>query len=180
MHLDKVKGNSTDVLLLNLNNSIRQAVKIHAPIKENLLHNRNGKPWYDEELRSDHRVVWNCENISRKYKMSYQWKAFQSERRKYMNLLESKRVDYMWSEIRKHQYDSKQLYKLVPELTGKKIENPMPESLSDMALAEKFASFFNEKNWNNLDQYPLYTPPVQPILHYFKISSNYWKVMYIN
>ena len=29
MHLDKVEGNSTDALLLNLNNSIRQAVEIH-------------------------------------------------------------------------------------------------------------------------------------------------------
>ena len=57
MHLDEVKGNSTDVLLLNLNNSIRQAVKIHAPIKEKLLHNTNGKSWYDEELRNQHCVV---------------------------------------------------------------------------------------------------------------------------
>ena len=32
MHLDEVKGNSTDALLLNLNNSIRQAVKNHVPI----------------------------------------------------------------------------------------------------------------------------------------------------
>ena len=66
MHLDEVKGNSTDALLLNLNNSIRQAVKIHASMKEKLLHNRNGKPWYDEELRSQHCVVHNCENIWRK------------------------------------------------------------------------------------------------------------------
>ena len=54
MHLNEVKGNSMDVLLLNVNNSIRQAVKIHAPMKEKLLHKRNGKPWYDEELRSQH------------------------------------------------------------------------------------------------------------------------------
>ena len=45
-----------------------------------------------------------------------------------MNLLQSKKVDYMWLEIRKYLYDSKQLYKLVSELMGKEIENPMPES----------------------------------------------------
>ena len=98
--------------------------------------------------------------------MSYQWKAFQSERRKYMNLLQSKKVDYMQSEILKHQYDSKQLYKLVSEPTGKKIENIMPESFSDVELAEKFAPFFIEKIAkirNNLDQHPLYTPLVQPM-----------------
>ena len=60
MHLGKVKGNSTDALLLNLDYSIRQALKIHAPVKEKLLHNRNGKPWYDEELRSQHHV---CETV---------------------------------------------------------------------------------------------------------------------
>ena len=87
MHLDEVKGNSTDALLLNLNNSIRQGVKIHTLRKAKLLYNRNGKPWYDEELRSQHLVVQNHENIWRKYKRSYQWKAFQSERRKYMNFL---------------------------------------------------------------------------------------------
>ena len=62
-----------------------------------------------------------------------------------MNLLQSKQVDYMQSEIRKHQYDSKQLYKLVSELIGKKIENPVSESLLDIELSEKFASFFIEK-----------------------------------
>ena len=50
MHLDMAKRNSTDALLLNLNNSIRQAVEIHGPMKEKLLHNRSGKPWYDDKL----------------------------------------------------------------------------------------------------------------------------------
>ena len=72
----------------------------------------------------------------------------------------------MQSEIRKHQYDSKQLYKLVSELMGKKTENPMPGSSSDMELTEKLASFFIgkiEKIRNNLDQCPLYVPLVQPM-----------------
>ena len=64
MHLVKVRGNSMDVLLLNLNNSIRQAVKIHASVKEKLLHNRNGKSWYDEELRNQHCIVHETMNIS--------------------------------------------------------------------------------------------------------------------
>ena len=49
---------------------------------------------------------------------------------------------------------------------GKKIENPMPESSSDMELAEKCVSFFIEKIEkirNILDQHSLYTPPVQPM-----------------
>ena len=36
MHLDEVKGNSTDERLLNLNNSIKQAVEIHASMKEKI------------------------------------------------------------------------------------------------------------------------------------------------
>ena len=59
-----------------------------------------------------------------------------------MHFLQSKKVDYMQSEIRKHWYDSKQLYKPVSELTWKKIENPMPESSLDLELAEKLVSFF--------------------------------------
>ena len=41
---------------------------------------------------------------------------------------------------------------LVYECMGKKIENPMLESSSDMELEEKFASFFIEKNWENKKQ----------------------------
>ena len=42
---------------------------------------------------------------------------------------------------------------LSSELMGKKIENPMPESLSDIEVAETFASFIEkiEKIRNYLD-----------------------------
>ena len=57
MHLGEVKGNSTDVLLLNLKNSIIQTFEIPAPMKEKVLCNRNDKLWHDEELRHQHCVV---------------------------------------------------------------------------------------------------------------------------
>ena len=49
------------------------------------------------------------------------------------------------TEIAKFKGNSKHLYKLIVELTGSKVENPLPEGLSDEDLAECFANFFITK-----------------------------------
>ena len=41
--------------------------------------------------------------------------------------------------------NSKKLYSLVCELTGTKIENPLPDNVADTKLDEDFADFFMNK-----------------------------------
>ena len=48
---------------------------------------------------------------------------------------------YTWNELTKFKGNSKKLHKLITELTGSKVENPLPEGLSDKDLAEHFEIF---------------------------------------
>ena len=54
----------------------------------------------------------------------------------------------MQTEIAKFKGNSKYLYKLIAELTGSKMENPLPEGLSDGDFGEHFAIFFITKIGN--------------------------------
>ena len=68
---------------------------------------------------------------------------------------------YTQNEVTKFKGNSKHLYNLIAELTGSKVENPLPEGLSDEELAEHFADFFIGKIENirdKLNSYTLYSP----------------------
>ena len=55
--------------------------------------------------------------------------------------------------------NSRHLYKLIVEITGSKVENPLPEGLPDGDLAECFVIFFITKTENsrdNLNSHPLH------------------------
>ena len=52
---------------------------------------------------------------------------------------------YTQNEITEFKGNSKHLHKLTAELTGSKVENPLPEGLSDEDLAEHFANFIIKK-----------------------------------
>ena len=68
---------------------------------------------------------------------------------------------YTQNEITKFKGNSKHLYKLIAELTGSKVKNPLPGGLSDEDLDDHFPNFFITKIENiryKFDDYPLYNP----------------------
>ena len=64
---------------------------------------------------------------------------------------------YTQNEITKFEGNPKHLHKLTAELTGSRVENPLPEGMSDEDLAEHFANFFIEKIKNIKDKLNNYT-----------------------
>ena len=52
---------------------------------------------------------------------------------------------YTQNEVTKFKGNSKHLCKLIAELTGPKVENPLPEGLSDEELVEHLQIFSLEK-----------------------------------
>ena len=59
------------------------------------------------------------------------------------------------------EHDPKKVFQLVSNLTGSKVENPLPEGHTNKDLADSFADFFIgkiEKIRNELAQYPKYVP----------------------
>ena len=59
---------------------------------------------------------------------------------------------YTQSEITKFKGNSKHLHKLIAEVTGSKVENPLPEGLSDEDLVEHLANVSHKKNWKHQRQ----------------------------
>ena len=83
MDLDSIDGTNLDELLLSFNEKITDALNIHAPIQKSKITNRKSRPWYNEDLKEQHRIVRNRERIWRKYKEDHQWNAYQQERLRY-------------------------------------------------------------------------------------------------
>ena len=52
---------------------------------------------------------------------------------------------YLVTKVEEATLNSRQLFQLVRSLLGCKEDNPLPETTSDSALAEDFASFFHDK-----------------------------------
>ena len=68
MDLDLIDGTNLDELLQSFNEKITDALNIHAPIQKSKITNRKSRPWYNEDLKKQHRIVRNREHIWRKYK----------------------------------------------------------------------------------------------------------------
>ena len=60
-------------------------------------------------------------------------------------MLEFQKRHYLVTKVEEATLDSKQLFQLVGNLLGCKEDNPLPETTSNSALVEYFASFFHDK-----------------------------------
>ena len=66
-------------------------------------------------------------------------------KRKYNNILKEAKKTTISEKIYAHNRDTKQLYKLVSEVTPSVKENPLPMGKSNNELAEEFTDFFWSK-----------------------------------
>ena len=139
---------------------MKNALDLHAPMKTQNMTVRKLTPWYTEEVKGQKRLMRKQERIWRKSKTDDTWKAFDVERRKYNTMLAEAKITSTSEKIQECRGDSKKLYGLVAELTGKIKENPMPEK-KDGELAEEFAGFFLgkiQKIRDSLANHPKFNP----------------------
>ena len=93
--------------------------------------------------------------------MHYAWQDFRMERNVLNYLIRKGKRKVINGKIVEIGTDSKKLYKIVGELTGKLVENPLPETETDNQLADAFADNFLNKVLNiqaELEHKPLYQP----------------------
>ena len=60
-------------------------------------------------------------------------------------MLEFQKRHYLVAKVEEATLDSRKLFQLVGSLLHHKEDNPLPETTSDSALVEDFASFFHNK-----------------------------------
>ena len=116
-----------------------------APLKKVNTTNRKPKPWCDEDLKQQRTIMKNRECQWIKYHKDHLWKAYVRERNRYNTMVKFKKNDCLHRIIKANSNNTRKLFKLVSEITGRSKPNPMPDAQSDKELAEDFAQFFRQK-----------------------------------
>ena len=83
-------------------------------------------------------------------KENHQWHVYRHERRKYNNMLKEAKKNTISEKIYACNKDTKQLCKLVSELTSSVKENLLPTGKSNKELAEKICRLLFVKNQTNM------------------------------
>ena len=134
-----------NVLVQNLETSLHDILEVHTPLITKLVTFRHKCPWFSGIIKQQKRTVRQCERIWCKYKEDHQWHAYRNEKRKYNDMLKEAKKNTISEKISACNRDTKQLYKLVSELTSSVKENPLPIGKSNRELAEEFTDFFLSK-----------------------------------
>ena len=96
--------------------------------------NRKPKPWYDEDLKQQRTIMKNREHKWIKYWEDHLWKAYARERNRYNTMLKFKKNDCLHRIITANLKDTRKLFKLVSEITGCNMPNPMPDAPNNKEL----------------------------------------------
>ena len=108
-------------------------------------------------------MVHSRERIWRKYKENHQWQAYNIETNENVDLQSAPFCD----KIHANKGKTKELYKIVSDLTGAHKENPLPEANSDRELEEDVADFIirkMQKVRDSLDQYKQFEPTARQVI----------------
>ena len=133
----------------------------HTPVVEKTSISRKPKPWFNDKILNQKRVLRRREFIWKKYREDHQYTALKEARNKYIYEINCEKRSTLSEKVISAKGNSKKLYQLVSEITGTKSENPMPPGKGDNILAEEFAEYFMNKISkirDSLKDYPNYKP----------------------
>ena len=154
-----MNGDTLDTQVEKLENTLKGSLDKHAPLQTKSVMNRQKVPWFTEEVREMKKRMKCREKLWRKYSNDDLWKAFKVVRLQYKTSIRKAKNIIISDKIQDCKRDTKKLYALVSNLTGKNTENPLPESENMEKLSNKFADYFLEKIQmirTELDQHPKY------------------------
>ena len=161
LKFDVYPDSNADDLASILETELERVLDLHAPLQKLSISSRKKCPWFTAEVKKQKHVVRRCEKIWRKYQQDHQFVALHMETNKYCKLLKSTKLSSTSELVKQCKGDSKKLYKLLGNLTGKVTENPLPPESNDQVLADRFADYFMEKIMTireQLDKENLFSP----------------------
>ena len=134
-----------DILVTNLETALKESLDSHAPERSKVITCRPKCPWYTNDLKHQKGIVRCRERIWKKCREDHQWLAYKSEKRRYNNMLfESKRINIV-NKVNQCNRDTRQLLRLVSNITSSTKDNPLPDRKSNKELANQFVEYFIEK-----------------------------------
>ena len=122
--------------------TVQNAWKDGTPKKVQYI-DRPKKPWFNKYI-NEQRIVTNRDRIYKKHRGNDHWRAYTIERNKYIRLVKFHRHT-ITKQIMANSKDTKQLFRIVNNLTGCNTYNPLPPGNTREEIAEGFAEFFSNK-----------------------------------
>ena len=161
MQFDYAGIDDPNTLIQKFENQARVAINKHAPEKTRTLIIRPKNSWFTPEVRQQRIVVRKTERLWKRKKTSVEWDKLKEEKIKYRNLLWKTKSAVLNSQIMECKGNTKKLYQVFDNITGKKRDNPFPEGQTDQDLADNFANYFLGKIQairDALQSVPAYSP----------------------
>ena len=140
-----IDAENVDNYVDQFEDEVKRIMDIDAPMQEKMKICRAPKPWFTENIAILKRKFRKAESLWRKYKHPHLYEQFKEARNNYTNEINREKCNTLSQKIISSKGDSKMLYKFVSELTGKSIENKMPNDIQENNLAEAFADHFMNK-----------------------------------
>ena len=123
-----------------------KALNQMAPLKTIKCSDRQKHPWHNKFSKEQKRVVKNRKKHGENTNKIISSRHTQRKGIYTIGYSFIIKKQTLLQKIQGSNKDTKQLFNLTNSLTNSKSGNPMPEGLTDVKLAEEFATFFLEKN----------------------------------
>ncbi|XP_071959927.1 uncharacterized protein [Antedon mediterranea] len=121
---------------------IRAVLDLHAPVQNKTIKQKEAKPWYTDEIRSERKVRRQLERKWMKSKLLKDRQEYCVQRCVVNGLIEKAKMRYYSSLVSDCTGDQKKLFNIVNKLLHHSKSSVLPSSVSDEALAERFSVFF--------------------------------------
>ena len=134
------------------------------------------KSCFNKQLLDQRKIVKNREQNGLSARNHIQWTAFKREGNYYNNMMQFHKRHHLFSKSKDNHSNTRQLYKIISDLTGQNDISPLPESHSD--LAEDFAKFFLNKikaiheKFNNISPYRTEPGEVPQLIKFSPVSKS--------
>ena len=177
INTDAIPLTDIDEAVTALDTELLSVLDKQAPIKELKVTDRKKELWYEDHIKLQKRIVRNHEFIWNRFDhQDHHWKAFTIERNRFNRMVAGAKIRANSEKVLECGHDTKKLYNLVNNITGRVKSNPMPPGRTNGDLADAFADFFLNKIIkirNDLSECNAYSPipiEVEPLSQFQPMS----------
>ena len=137
----------------------------HAPEKKALITVRPDAEWYNDSIREAKQERRRVERQWRRTKLTVHREIFIDRRTRVNELIDAAKVDHYKTMINDCQDNTRQLFRVVNKLLGRKTTPPLPFDDAPIEVATMFSDFFIQKITRIKDAIQVSADPTPPLDH---------------
>ena len=148
-------------LSIKYQEGVDSLVEEFMPLKKSVVMIHHKYPWFSEEISHLKKALQSLERRWCKDKTIENWTEYKNLRNIYNHRLRAAKRIKLSNMVNECGNDIGQLYRIIDQVTGRNMDNPMSSNIPMEELTEKFADFFLDKIVrlrNELSEIDLYEP----------------------